>query len=333
MASKPRNRRPKRSIRSIFLTHADNDRHPHLLRYGAISVVLLLVLGVEFASVLQSSNLTSSPTQLGAVLPAVVTDLTNQQRAADNLSTLTPNALLTEAAQDVANDMVTQEYFAHVNPEGKTPWDWLDQVGYQYQYAGQNLAVNFDDSQQLMTAWMNSPEHKANILGDNFAQIGVALATGTYQGQQAVFVVQYFASPVQLASTQVSAPAAPLPASPVVAPQTPVPTAPTVAAAETQTSAPVPQTSPSFWTLIMSSPRTYATDALLAIAAFFALLLILGLIPRSRHLLHPRATINGVALVAVIIGILILNQSLLFKGVSLPPNNAQSAAVDLTTHT
>ncbi len=236
MASKSRKRRPKRSIRSIFLPHTDNDRHPHLLRYGAISVVLLLILGVEFASVLQSSNLASSPTQLGAVLPAVVVDLTNQERSADNLSTLTPNARLTEAAQDVANDMVTQEYFAHVNPEGKTPWDWLDQVGYQYQYAGQNLAVNFEDSQQLMTAWMNSPEHKANILRDNFTQIGVALATGTYQGQQAVFVVQYFASPVQLASTQVSAPAAAPPASPAVAVQTPVPTTPTVAAAETSNS-------------------------------------------------------------------------------------------------
>ena len=270
-----------------------------------------------------------SATQLSAVLPAVVIALTDQQRASNQLGNLTSNSLLTQAAQDAADDMATKGYFAHVSPSGTTPWDWLNQVGYQYQWAGENLAVNFDDSQQLMDAWMASPTHKANILSPNYTQIGVGMATGTYQGAQVVFVVQFFASPRVVAAVPPKTPPATAATSPGASP---VPTAPTVAAAETPAIAPVvaqaPQSgpSPSVWTRILSSPRSYANDVLLAMGTFFALLLVLGLIPFSKHFLHPKAALNGLALVAVILGILVLNKDVLFRGVSLP-TDTQSATV------
>ena len=59
-----------------------------------------------------------------------------------------------------AQDMATLGYFAHVSPDGKTPWYWIEKVGYDYQYAGENLAINFSDSKDVTNAWMASPLHK-----------------------------------------------------------------------------------------------------------------------------------------------------------------------------
>jgi len=55
--------------------------------------------------------------------------------------------------------------------------------------AGENLAINFIDSRDAIDAWMNSPDHKANILNNNFSEIGVGTAQGLYQGQKTVFIV------------------------------------------------------------------------------------------------------------------------------------------------
>ena len=184
------------STRGVLLAHHHNNRkHPNLLACEFIvAIISLLVIAISF-SVLHFGNLVDRITQSCAVLQAMVIGLTNEQRLLDNLSTLTPNTLLTEAAQNVAEDMASKGYFAHVSPEGKVPVQWLKQVKYKYQYVGENIAVNFEDSQQLVNAWMDSPTHKANILGNHFTEIGVGVATGTYQGQEAVFTVQFFASP------------------------------------------------------------------------------------------------------------------------------------------
>jgi hypothetical protein len=146
-----------RSLRDFMFPHHENKRHPHLFRNGAVLFVIVLVLVVEGVSVFRSINLTRSATQIGAVLPAVIIALTDGQRTTNQLPTLATNMQLEEAAQAAANDMAEKGYFAHVSPSGATPWSWLIQVGYQYQYAGENLAVNFDDSQQLVDAWMSSP--------------------------------------------------------------------------------------------------------------------------------------------------------------------------------
>lgn len=105
------------------------------------------------------------------------------------------NDLLSAAAQLKANDMAAKGYFAHVSPDGKTPWYWIDKVGYSYDYAGENLAVNFIDSADVSNAWMASPTHRANILNPVFKEVGTATAVGTYKGRNAIFVVQLFGTP------------------------------------------------------------------------------------------------------------------------------------------
>jgi hypothetical protein len=129
-----------------------------------------------------------------AIYSGVIVDLTNRDRLNNNDSNLKPNDLLSAAAQAKANDMASKGYFAHTSPEGITPWYWFKQVGYKYVYAGENLAINFDESLDVENAWMNSPTHRANILNNHYTDIGVAMAQGIYQGRVATFVVQEFGS-------------------------------------------------------------------------------------------------------------------------------------------
>jgi hypothetical protein len=159
-----------------------------------IFVILFVELIFVFPKALNLFDYNSSG-YYGAVLPAILNILTNQSRQQANLQNLKESALLDKAAQLKANDMVLKGYFAHVAPDGKTPWYWFTQVGYQYDYAGENLAINFTDSKDVTNAWMNSPTHKANILKSTYTEIGTGTATGMYNGQEAIFVVQLYATP------------------------------------------------------------------------------------------------------------------------------------------
>ena len=109
-------------------------------------------------------------------------------------------------------------YFAHNTPDGQTPWSFIAAQGYNYLAAGENLAVNFYQAEDVESVWMNSPEHKANILNQSFEEIGIGIAQGEFQGHNAILVVQMFGLPVEqkiaLASepTKVQTQAVPAPA-------------------------------------------------------------------------------------------------------------------------
>lgn len=206
-------------FRKYFIPHEGNEYKPHLLRNEIAFGLLALVLIVEGAFLSQAVLLGRGTGFLALVLPNTLVDQTNQTRIASNLPPLTENPLLTAAAQKKANDMAAKGYFAHTSPEGITPWYWFQQAGYKYTYAGENLAVNYSDSNDVTRAWLNSPAHRDNILNSHYTQIGIATAQGTYQGQSTVFVVQLFGRPPAPAPVVVAT--APKPA-PVVAPK-PVP--------------------------------------------------------------------------------------------------------------
>ena len=132
---------------------------------------------------------------LSAIYASVLVNLTNRDRAAQNLSELKINPLLEKAAQFKADDMATRGYFAHNTPEGLTPWYWLTRVGYEYKYAGENLAVNFVNSEDIQTAWANFRGHWLNIINPKYTEIGIATSTGIYKDREAIFVVQMFGAP------------------------------------------------------------------------------------------------------------------------------------------
>lgn len=157
----------------------------------AIIGLLIILVIASFIKPFRTSFLDS----LSAIYGAVLVNLTNQNRVAANVSELAVSPILEKAAQMKADDMASKGYFAHDTPDGKNPWYWFEQAGYEYTYAGENLAVNFQNSEDIETAWMNSRGHFLNIMNPKFTEIGIATSTGLYKGRMAVFVVQMFGTP------------------------------------------------------------------------------------------------------------------------------------------
>jgi len=187
-----------------FHPHVGNDNQPIAYQAGGAIALALVIMAIVAFSGLQTTFITQSERFLAAVLPSVLVDLANQDRAKEGFATLEPNDKLAQAAQLKANHMAEYSYFAHDAPDGTTPWEWFQATGYEYELAGENLAVNFSDSADVERAWMNSPTHRENILEQGFTEIGIATAKGEYEGDNSVFVVQMFGRPsaAELASRQ-----------------------------------------------------------------------------------------------------------------------------------
>lgn len=176
-------------------------KHPahHVFSKVGISI-LSLVIVASFLGTAYLARVVLESTQMAAVITATLIDLTNGDREQEHLGTLVLNDTLTKAAQAKANDMAAKSYFAHTSPEGLDPWHFMHEAGYEFQYAGENLAVNFSDSEDVVSAWMDSPGHRANILNGKFTEIGIATAVGEYKGKKTTFVVQMFGTPRASAS-------------------------------------------------------------------------------------------------------------------------------------
>ena len=198
-------------IKNHFVPSHHNAYRPHILRRRSLVFLLALALVAEGLLVANLIARQSGHDFLAAVIQSEIILLTNAERAQNNVSQLKENALLDRSAQAKADDMARLGYFAHVGPDGKEPWAWIDAAGYNYQYAGENLAVRFVDSKDVVSGWMASPTHRANIIKPVYTDVGVGIAQGLYKGQPATFVVQYFAAPsISLAKEgQTAAAAAP----------------------------------------------------------------------------------------------------------------------------
>jgi len=127
------------------------------------------------------------------ITKSTLVNLLNQARQSSGLNSLTENQKLDQAAQLKAEDMVNNGYFSHTSPAGTTPWHWFSQAGYNYKYAGENLAIGFYDSKEVYTAWLNSPSHKENMVNPNYTEVGTAVLSG-FGNNNAIVVVQLFGS-------------------------------------------------------------------------------------------------------------------------------------------
>ncbi len=169
-------------------------RSKHYLKSYLPYLPMLLIVG----SGLLINNLWSRPTQvLGASRDFSSISLlsaTNQDRTAARRSALTLDSQLTAAAQAKADDMVKHNYWAHNSPDGKTPWTFIEASGYSYQTAGENLAYGFGGAKDTIIGWMNSPQHRANILNANYQNVGFGVAQSPdYQGlgPKTIIVAEY----------------------------------------------------------------------------------------------------------------------------------------------
>ena len=152
-----------------------------LARLGALSIIGCLLLAPRIA--------------LGASIAASdLILLMNQERAALALSELSPSHELTQAAWGKAQDLLEKSYFSHTTPEGKPFYEWIEKAGYRYWYAGENLAIDFADPHAIMSAWMESPTHRANIVNPNYTDVGIVAMRGAWSGRETTVVVQLFGS-------------------------------------------------------------------------------------------------------------------------------------------
>jgi uncharacterized protein YkwD len=138
-----------------------------------------------------------APKKTNALTVAGVITETNAARAANgDLPPLVENATLDDIATLRLDDMFTQQYFAHVGPQGESAISVASSVGYDHLALGENLALgNYAGDAGVVGAWMGSPGHRANILDTHYTQIGVAVREGMFEGQETWLAVQIFGRP------------------------------------------------------------------------------------------------------------------------------------------
>lgn len=201
-----------------------HDKHSHrrskkFLRVYAPYIPLLLIVSAGFLLSFQSEfkhvtsrvlNYATNTTDDGLL------ESTNEHRARNQLPALQLNRSLDDAAQAKANDMAKRNYWSHTTPDGQEPWTFIEQTGYKYIRADENLAYGFDSSASTLSGWMNSPSHKANVLDAEVSEVGFGIVnTPDYQGTgPETIVVAMYAKPLTANATEVALPVTTTPTNP-----------------------------------------------------------------------------------------------------------------------
>ncbi len=240
-------------LKNAFVPHAGNDYHPHAVRSHWLGVYAGLIVTVKIVTVAFVAFY-SGPARVSDVTASNIIRLTNDARQANGVATLKTNSALNSAAAAKANDMLQEQYFAHVSPSNLTPWYWFKQAGYAYQYAGENLAIDYLEAEDVINAWLASPSHRENLLASKYQEIGVSVVTGNFQGAQSILVVQMFGTPT--VTTTTSAPSSPT--------QTPTPTQAVATVAGSATPAPAPTPTPAPVVVTPPPPEPPATPTIVS---------------------------------------------------------------------
>ncbi len=236
----------RQKLRTLFLPCKENGYEARILKTDflftfIITVFILRIAFLPFYAYLPQNLF------FAEVISSDIVSLLNQQRVSESMTGLSLNTKLIEAAELKAQDMLEKDYFAHKSPEGLMAWDFIEQTGYEYSVAGENLAIGFLDSSEVHKAWNNSPLHKRNLLDPRFTDIGVAVASGEFKGKTTTVVVQIFAQPAYPASAAAAEQVAETPPQPAetdaLTQTAPTQTAPTQTE-PTQTTTPAPTPTP-----------------------------------------------------------------------------------------
>lgn len=181
----------KKNLRLFFLPAEENDGQAKIFSGNFLIFFLVAAAVLKLGFTLFIYSFSNSSLYADITKTALV-QMANDERARQSLPPLAENPVLERAAYMKALDMAQNGYFNHVSPSGVSPWHWLDQAGYGYKYAGENLAIGFVDSSEVQSAWVASPTHQANIVNNKYKEIGIAVLKANFQGNPATIVVQMF---------------------------------------------------------------------------------------------------------------------------------------------
>lgn len=185
-------------LKDLFIPHEGNGYKPHALHpkrlaFHAVSAIVIKVIMVAFALSLPVQAWLS-PDVLHQQAQKII-ELTNNVRVELGINPLTESQKLNQAALNKAQDMLIQEYFAHVGPDDRALRHWLYDMNYSFRVAGENLAMGFSQAEQVVAAWKESPTHYSNLIDPDFTQIGVGVVSGEYNDHDTTLVAQYFGEP------------------------------------------------------------------------------------------------------------------------------------------
>lgn len=213
-------------LKLIFLPCKGNEYRPKFLNsrflaYYAVFLLVLKIFLIPFLIYFPKTVFFAEITRTALIAFA------NEERMLWGSPSLQESSKLNEAAYLKAQDMIGKDYFAHYCPQGTSPWYWFQRVGYNYRFAGENLAIGFLDSQQVHRAWMASPSHQKNILNPNFKETGIAVVRGKFEGKEVVLAVQLFGTlqePILIPEEPIIISEEPIiiPEDPVLIPQIPI---------------------------------------------------------------------------------------------------------------
>lgn len=111
---------------------------------------------------------------------AQVVAIMNQERANAGVGGISQNASLDAVAQIRAQEIA--QSFSHTRPNGSSCFTVLNENGIVYSTAGENIAAGYGDPASVMSGWMNSEGHRANILNGSFGQVGIGYYTDPNSG-------------------------------------------------------------------------------------------------------------------------------------------------------
>lgn len=193
-----------KTLQHWFVPHRANAHQPQLLRGSSLIGLALLVLGLQLVYNLAVTGQARVLSYATNISETTLIELTNQARAQAGLPALQTNATLRQAAQAKAVDMLSRDYWSHLAPDGAEPWQFVSEAGYTYTYAGENLAKGFATSEGVMAGWLASPGHRANLLGQNYTEIGLAVVNGELAGDETTLIVAFYATPTDVTGAQLA---------------------------------------------------------------------------------------------------------------------------------
>lgn len=183
----------------FFLPGESNNQRAKLLHPSTLSVIIGLVVVFQIGLGRFSAQFPQILGYASQISPAEIVRLTNVERQANGEDPVKLDEALSAAAARKAADMIARGYWAHISPSGAQPWVFITDAGYQYRYAGENLARDFADPVAIVKAWMDSPTHRENLLNAKYQDIGVAVIDGKLGDRDTTLVVQMFGTRLSVA--------------------------------------------------------------------------------------------------------------------------------------
>lgn len=185
-------------VKKYFIPHEGNNFHPHILHtkravfYGGVGIVIKII-AVFAVMAFPLGAFMSSDTLLAQA--EKIKTLINDVRVKNGAIALASEKKLSVSSQGKAGNMAQNGYFSHEGLDGRSVVSWLTETGYDYDVAGENLAMGFSSAEDVVAAWKKSPTHRANLIDAEYQEFGVGVESGEYKGTPTIFVALHAASP------------------------------------------------------------------------------------------------------------------------------------------